>query len=64
MVNKIIKKLKITGKQIAQEANGGCEIANNVIKYYTMLYTCPGDPAAKALLEDAYKKWESKGKEV
>lgn len=58
-MKELIAKLNKHGKEIGRQSDS-CEVAADVVKFYTMLHKSPGDPAAKAFLEIAYEKWEDK----
>lgn len=56
----LIEELKQVGKKISAESSDGCELATEIIKWYSMWHKCPGDNMAYVMCEEAYKKWKSK----
>jgi hypothetical protein len=48
--------LKANKNQIMQEADNGNETCKNLITYYEMHRTCPGDPGAQAFLMQTIEK--------
>lgn len=53
----LIEQLEIYGKIIGSQQ--GNQLADDVIKYYSMWHACPGDNASYVFLEDAFCKWKA-----
>ena len=59
-IDEAIDFLKRHGKRIGELSNRGFKEANDVVKWYNMLYTSPGDPGAQALLMVALEDYLDK----
>lgn len=61
-IEEAIEFVSLNGKEIGKEASEGNEYAKNIVDWYCLLYSSPGDPGAQAFLiafTEAYIK--SKG---
>lgn len=57
-MEELLDRLKLDGKQIGEDGDNGNEKANNVMKYYAMWHSCPGDKCSFALCNSAYDEWK------